>query len=512
MSRAKTKTAGLKTPKKGAIPLTDYQQASVMDPARFLFELWARQTGKSFGLSLAAMDNAVEEPPGWLLLSRGERQSRELIDKAKMHARAYGHAAEILDEDYVIDEKRFRQLSVELPNGARIIGLPANPDTARGWTMNVGLDEFWIHKDARAIWASLFFTVTRGYRIRIGTTPMGKLHHAYKLWTDWSARAAGGDTNYSVRKITIHDAIAQGLELRDPITGEVLHDAEALRIALADDEIWAQEALCEILDEATAYLTYELIQSCEDETIQATPPWVARLVEQAEAAYGDYRRSQVDATIDFEKILDLSKGSAFLGTEVYLGLDIGRKRDLTVLWLLNQIGSSLITLAAIPLARQPFYVQQKILFTILEHFPVRRACIDQTGLGMQLAESAADRFGAYRVEGITFSAANKEAMAGGLRPAMEDKRVAIPVEPMIRNSLHSVKRIPTTTGHFRFDAERSEQTGHADHFWGLALAVHAAEGGPAWSLEGAQTTGEQRASAGLGGYVGGPAVPRGWIS
>lgn len=459
-----------------AIPLTEYQRASVMDRARFIFELWARQTGKSFGMSLAAVDSAMEEPPGWILLSRGERQSRELVGQAQRHARAYGHAAEVLDEDYVIDEKRFRQLSIEFPNGARIIGLPANPDTARGWSMNVGLDEFWIHKDAREIWGALFFTITRGYRIRIGTTPMGKLHQAYKIWTDWSRRAQEGDASYSVRKITIHDAIAQGLNLRDPLTGEPLQDAEALRLALADDEIWAQEALCEILDEATAFLTFELIQSCEDASIQAAPPWVARLVERAEAAYHTYLQTKVDTPIDLEQILSLSKESGFIGSDLYLGMDIGRRRDLSVIWLLDQIGSSLPSRAVIALAKQPFYVQQKILFTLLENFPIRRACIDQTGLGGQLAESASDRFGAYRVEGIDFTAANKEALAGGLRPVMEDKRVAIPVEPAIRNSLHSVKRIATTTGHFRYDADRSEQTGHADHFWALALAVHAACG------------------------------------
>ncbi len=465
--------ARLKTPKKGAIPLTDYQRLSVMDKARFIFELWARQTGKSFAISLAAVDTAIEEPPGWILLSRGERQSRELIGKCAMHAKAYGRAAEILDEDYVVDEKRFRQLTIAFPNGARIVGLPANPDTARGWSMNVGLDEFWIHRDAREIWSALFFTITRGYRIRVASTPMGKLHQAYKIYTDWTRRAAEGDQNYSVRKITIHDAIAGGLELKDPMTGEILQDAEALRLALADDEIWAQEALCEILDEATAFLAYELIQSCEDDTIVGMPPWAVRLVEKAEARYHEYLRTKVDLPVALEDILEISKLSA-VGQELYLGMDIGRRRDLSVIWIDDKIGSTLVTRAVIPMARTPFYVQQKVLWTLLENTPIRRACIDQTGIGAKLAEDAIDRFGAHRVEGIDFTAGNKEALAGGLRQVMEDRQTALPVDPVIRNSFHSVKRIQTTTGHFRYDAEKSEQTGHADHFWAKALAVQAA--------------------------------------
>lgn len=478
--------------RRGAVPLTDFQWASVLDRARYIFELWARQTGKSFAMSLAAVNDAIETGPGWILLSRGERQSRELIGKCATHARAYGKAAEILDEDYVVDEKRFRQLSIELPNGAKIVGLPANPDTARGWSMNVGLDEFWIHKEARAIWAALFFTITRGYRIRIASTPMGKLHHAYKLWTDWSRRAAEGDPSYSTRKITIHDAIAGGLELRDPVTMERLESAEALRLALGDDEIWAQEALCEILDEATAFLAYELIQSCEDETIQATPAWSVRLVEAAEAAHREYLRTKVKVGVALEDILELSKISQ-LGTELYLGMDIARRRDLSVIWLDDKVGNTLVTRAVIALARQPFYVQEAVLWALLEGSPVRRACLDKTGMGEQLAENALERFGAHRVEGIDFTTANQDALASGLRQTMEDHRTALPVEPVIRNSLHSVKRLQTTTGHFRYDAERTEQTGHADHFWAKALAVQAAAGTP-WSLEGARTSGEERAA------------------
>ena len=49
----------------------------------------------------------------------------------------------------------------------------------------------------------------------------------------------------------------------------------------------------------------------------------------------------------------------------------------------------------------------------------------------------------------------------------------IPADSTIRNSLHSVKKYETTTKHFRFDAEKTEKTGHADHFWAKALATQA---------------------------------------
>jgi phage FluMu gp28-like protein len=151
-------------------------------------------------------------------------------------------------------------------------------------------------------------------------------------------------------------------------------------------------------------------------------------------------------------------------------MDIGRKKDLSVLWLDVDVANVLRTLAVIEMHKTPFYVQRQVLFAILMHRAFRRACIDESGIGLNLAESATDRFGSC-VEGVPFSAANKETIATGLKQNFEDAASAIPAGSTIRNSLHSVKKYATATKHFRFDAERSDQTGHADHFWAKGLSV-----------------------------------------
>ena len=46
----------------------------------------------------------------------------------------------------------------------------------------------------------------------------------------------------------------------------------------------------------------------------------------------------------------------------------------------------------------------------------------------------------------------------------------------------SLKKYETSTGHFRFDADKTEETGHADHFWAKALAAQAASR-PAGKIE-----------------------------
>lgn len=466
--------------KKPAVPLTLYQRRWVEDPARFKIGRICRQGGKTFEATLEAVLDCHEHKTLWVCLSRGERQSKELISQAKTHAKAIGAAVKELESTFRGEDAEYKMLEIIFPNGSRMIGLPANPDTARGWSGNILLDEFALHKDSRAIWRALFPTITRGYKIRIVSTPFGKKNKFYELCTE--------DNAYSKHIVPIAKAIEEGLVLKDenghPTT------VEALKKAFGDDEGWAQEYDVEFIDEATAFLTYELISTVESDEADLSPPWVSDIVKEATDAHKHYLRTKE------EKIFPpLEKGGVggfpeFDG-DLYVGLDIGRKRDLSVIWLDEFKNGIAWTRAVISLAKTPFFIQKRILFALLKHPKMRRACIDQSGLGMQLTEQAIEHFGEYKVEGIDFTGANKEALATGLKKNFEDLQSRIPMSQAIRNSLHSVKKYETSTGHFRFDADRTEETGHADHFWAKALATQAA-GQPAGVIE-YRTTGIKRA-------------------
>lgn len=162
-------------------------------------------------------------------------------------------------------------------------------------------------------------------------------------------------------------------------------------------------------------------------------------------------------------------------TNLYLGVDIGRKKDLTVIWIAEEVEKFLFTRKVIELERTPFKSQKEILFTYLSLPGFRRACIDATGLGMQLAEEAQDRFGRYRVEPITFTGKVKEELAYNLLRLVEDRQVFIPPDKNIREDLHSVRKVTTASNNIRFDVQQSEVSGHADRFWALALCCYAAK-------------------------------------
>lgn len=403
------------------VPLLPYQREDVESTARFRWCCWSRQTGKSFTKSLRRLLRGLKRRRTQVLLSAGERQSAELMQKVRQHCQALKVAHDYTGHRF-FENTGFRQLEVSLPNGVRIIGLPANPQTARGFTGDVLLDEFAMHAFDREIWAAMFPTILRGSgELDVASTPRGRKNVFCQL---------ADNPQFAHSTVTLPQAIDQGLSL----------DLEEVRDSMGDEELFRQEFLCEFLDEATAFLTYEQIAACEDPTLPRETP--VRMLEPYAADH-------------------------------YVGVDIGRRKDLTVVWVLERQGDTLVTRSVYELANEPFRRQYALLSEVLRLGSVRRCCLDGGGLGMQLAESAVEDFGAHRVEPITFTEAGKASLAGGLRVAVEDVRIRIPADDRIRNDWHSVERVVTPAGHIRFEASRCGGS-HADRFWAAALAVHAA--------------------------------------
>ena len=58
----------------------------------------------------------------------------------KLHLRAMNAAFDALETDFRLEDRTtVRALEVSMRNGSRVTALPANPDTARGFSANV----FW---------------------------------------------------------------------------------------------------------------------------------------------------------------------------------------------------------------------------------------------------------------------------------------------------------------------------------------------------------------------------------
>jgi phage FluMu gp28-like protein len=212
-----------------------------------------------------------------------------------------------------------------------------------------------------------------------------------------------------------------------------------IRSGCADEESFLQEFMCQPADDNTAFLGYDLIAGCE---------------------YREGDQWQAD-------LLDCKN-------PLFVGVDVGREHDLTVIWLIEQVNDINFTRRVVELSKQTFEAQEHALYDLLKLPMVRRCCIDRSGLGRQFAERASQRFGAYRVEGVDFTTSTKEELAYPVRVAFEDRTIRVPFTNAIRADLRGVRREVTGSGHIRFAGERNKY-GHCDRFWALALALHAAK-------------------------------------
>ncbi len=417
---------------KHLINFLPYQQAWLDDGSRFKIGMWSRQVGKTFTCCAELVrDCILAEIEGrrirWLILSRGERQAKEAMDEAvKPFIKAYYELYKGLapPEFTEFEEAGYKALEVNFPSGSRITALPANPDTARGFSANVLLDEFAFHQDSRKIWGAMFPIISKkGLKLRVVSTPNGKGNKFYDLMTDEA-------TNWSRHKVTIYDAVSDGLD----------RDIDDLKKAAGDEDLWRQEFELEWLDEASAWLPYDLIASVEDE--QAGMP------------------------------------EHYKGGHCYIGNDIAARNDLWVAWVLERVGDSLWTREIVTLKGASFAEQDRVMDELMTRYHVLRLAMDQTGMGEKPVEDACRRYGESRVNGVLFTSATKQELATIGKQAFEDKIIRIPSgSTELRNDLHKLKKVTSATGIPRFIAE-SDSSGHADRAWACFLALSAASSAP----------------------------------
>ncbi|MEO5332144.1 MAG: terminase family protein [Magnetococcus sp. YQC-5] len=420
---------------KPLIHIHPYQRRWLEDASRFKVGMFARQTGKTFTSCLELVDDcfgaeAAGRKARWVILSRGERQAKEAMENhIKPFCKAYYllYKATLKKELLFVEghwqgeEARYTSLEVVFPGGSRITALPANPDTARGFSANVLLDEFAFHAESRKIWTALFPVISApALKLRVVSTPNGKGNFFYKLMTQ-------PNPTWSRHVVDIHQAVREGLD----------RNVNELREALGDDDAWLQEFELQWLDEASAWLTYDLIDAACDP--KAGDP------------------------------------GCYQGGPCFVGVDIGARRDLFVIWVMELVGDVFWTRKIVAERRISFAQQDALLDEVMRQFRVARLCMDQTGMGEKPVEDAKRRYGSLRVEGVLFTGPNKLTLATGGKQVFEERRIRIPVgDAALRTDLHKLKKILSPTGTPRFVAD-SDAEGHADRTWACFLAIHAAD-------------------------------------
>jgi len=190
------------------ITLRTYQDEAFRHPAGLLAWLYRRQSGKSYGLGVTALDWMMEEVCTVIFASAALRLGMENILKEaevwrqvtdllrrqstaagyQLTTSADGKKGELLDVDAIADLFEHQKLETRLWHSrtrySRSMVVAPNPDTAVGWTGHVILDEVGRMPDFREVFEAMEPIVSSGqhYRVRMATTPPpDDAHYSYEL-------------------------------------------------------------------------------------------------------------------------------------------------------------------------------------------------------------------------------------------------------------------------------------------------------------------------------------------
>lgn len=419
-----------------------YQTAWLKDTSRFKILEKSRRIGGTYMQSYEDVRDLIQmkDLPKVFFSSADMTAAAEYIDYCAKWAKVFNIAAQHKGLELLDEEKDIKTYTVEFSNGKKIHALSSNPKAFRSKGGKLVLDEFAWHDNPDKMWAAARPITTWGYPVRILSTHAG----INSKFNRFIKSIKSGKMKWALHSVPIQRAVADGLAdkiLRKTLTAE---EREAWlqeeREAVADENSWLQEYCCIPTDENSAFLTYEMLFAIERE--------------------------------------GLHKNLGEVTGDLFLGYDVARRSHGSIIYVLEQLGHLLFARARHDLSGKTFKEQKQVLFPLLEHPKMRRACIDETGIGMQMAEEAQEEFGKFKVEAVNFAGSNvKNDLAYGLYTEVEDKTIFVEPSEVARESLHSVRKIVTAAGNIRFDAVATEKSGHGDDFWALALARSACRSG-----------------------------------
>lgn len=436
-----------------------FQLKHLNNPSLLAIELKSRQVGWSWLAAAESVANSHIAPRETnIFISINLAEAQEKIRYAKQ-------IHECLDSGVrrkLIIDNRFE---LEFDNGSRIISHPCRPVRGKA-KARLYLDEFAHYPNDKEIYTSALPVLSKGGALRIGSSPLGARGRFWEIFTQTIQKYPGYVRGvipwWTVRAFCVDPKtakqLAHGLTTEERVyafgTKRLIQIFENSPL---DD--FQQEYECAWLDESVSWIDWELIK--RNQTLASQGRLWYRMANGVDSAL--HTIEEVASAISVGKCEDMLVG----------GFDVGRRKDKSEIVLLgvnmlNQLPFRL----NITLDRVEFDAQQKVAEHLLDTLPVLTLLVDETGMGMQLAENLNAMYGP-RCRGITFTNASKQLWAVEAKLRAQRGETPLPLERDLTYQIHSVKKKITNGAYVYFENDASDSH-HADKFWAWALAIEAA--------------------------------------
>jgi len=345
---------------------------------------------------------------------------------------------------------------LKFSNGSRLISVFTPRGKARA---DIDCDEFSHYENDRKIYKAAVPIIRAGGRLCVMGTPT----HSQRLFARIGRREGGKFIHFKRARIFWYDSPLHCIDVTEarrrapgmPTLERVRSFGTETLQEQFDNmllEDFQQEFELSEQDDEASFLSFELILSC-------TPS-------------GEDEGGTMLEINRCDTIGELKKKT---GKRVlFAGYDVGRRRDSSVLSVFEVNGGRVIERYLHKLTRVGFDAQEAEIEALMSISRCLRIEIDETGLGMQLAENMKKKFG-HRVVPISFTSASKAEMSSNMKMMMQRGSVRFIADRDANMQMHSVKKTITSAGNLTLTVndQSDADAHHADIFWSRALALHA---------------------------------------
>ncbi|MEN8134319.1 MAG: terminase family protein [Thermodesulfobacteriota bacterium] len=406
--------------------------------------------------------------------------AEEFIGDCAFWAKQYQLAAGEMEEEIFKDEdKDILSFRIRFSSGHKITALSSRPSNLRGKQGRVVIDEAAFHDGLDELLKAAIALLMWGGEVRVISTHDGDANQFNELVNDIRA----GKKPYSLHRVTLDDALAQGLYQRIclKLGRKWSVEAEAgWRQSLVDfyGDAADEELFCVPSQGTGAYLTRALIETC----LSPELPVLRYEQTQAFAELPDHiRHAEVNDWCDEHLAPLLAQLDP--DRDHYFGEDFGRSGDLTGIMPLTENQNATFSCPFIvELRNVPFKQQEQVLFYIVDRLPrFRFGALDARGNGQYLAEVAMQKYGPHRIAQVMLSEAWYRENMPQFKAAFEDRSILLPKDADVIADLRAFRvikgigRLPATKNKGKDNKQRHGDLGIAG-----ALAWYATrqEGGP----------------------------------
>lgn len=367
----------------------------------------------------------------------------EYIAAVALFAKAFHQLASAIEEGIFKDEdgdKDILTYTVRFPHSNfKIAALSSRPSNLRGMQGDVVIDEAAFHESLSELLKAAIALTMWGDRVRIISTHNG----AENEFNELIQECRTGKKDYSVHRITLDDAIADGLfrricYVRDWQWSKETEDEWRTKLIQRspNKEAADEEYFCVPKHSGGAYLSRLLIENAMTDApiirFAGTPAFNA-LPE-------SYRMAEIEEFCQEQ----LSPVLAALNPTLQhcLGEDFGRKNDLTVLCPMAIEQNLTRTVPfLVELKNLPFKNQEQILFFIIDRLPrFIGAALDARGNGQYLAEQAHYRYGSC-VSQVMLTQGFYLEHFPRFRAALEESMLVLPKDADVLSDLRAIQVI-----------------------------------------------------------------------